>query len=50
MTSIEFTTLKMYELMQGGIIINTITCILEMYSHFKFVDEGIDYINSKCMI
>ena len=45
--SIKFTTQTKCELMQGGVFINTITCILKMYDHFRFVGEGIDYIHSK---
>ena len=36
-----------YGLVQNGVVINTITCTLEVYGHFKFVDEGICYIHSR---
>ena len=46
-TSVEFMTQTTCRLMQGGVYINTITCALEIYSHFKFVDEGTYYIYFK---
>ena len=47
MTSIEFMTQIKCELVQSGVFINTFTCTLEMYGHFKFAIEGIDYIHSR---
>ena len=37
---IESLTQIRCELVQGGLFINTITCTLEMYGYFKFVDKS----------